>query len=729
MGFVMTAEPKINILVVDDLPEKLLTMQAILDDPGYNIVNVGSGREALRRLLDQDFAVILLDVNMPDMDGLETAALIRQRKRSARTPIIFVTAYADEVRIAKGYSLGAVDYILTPVVPEVLRTKVRVFADLYQKTEQVKRQAEERIALAREQAARAAAEESIRRSSFLAEASTVLASSLDFEATLQNLLGLTVPCLADLSAVTLIDELGSFSQTDEAWIDGERRFQRRIFPGPNDLLPRLREATQRVLATGKSEFVPVIGRGNSIVQDREDLCWNGDAERIPEAAWKSTLVVPLRARGKTLGALALVTAQSDRVYGSSDLVLAEDLGNRAAMAIDNARLYRDIQEADRRKNEFLAMLAHELRNPLTPIRNAVQVIRLAGPDQPDLNWARDVIDRQVSHLVRLVDDLLDVSRITRGKIRLQMEPVDVASIVERAVETSQPLIDSRRHELIVTVPSKPIWVKGDPARLSQILSNLLNNAAKYTDEGGQVLLTVEKDSGQVVFRVRDSGVGIPPEMLAHVFDLFTQVERSLDRSEGGLGIGLTLVRSLVEMHGGSVQGFSAGPNQGSEFVVRLPVLSDASSRQMSANGHPEVSREPAKCRVLVVDDNTDVANSLAMVLQISGHEVHVTYDGHSALDAADAFNPEIILLDIGLPGMDGYEVAGRLRLRPGLENTLLVALSGYGQTEDQRRSREAGFHHHLVKPVDPERLPELFTSLRKRIAEPVGSSRSREGDL
>ena len=277
---------------------------------------------------------------------------------------------------------------------------------------------------------------------------------------------------------------------------------------------------------------------------------------VPEP--RTVLIVPLFARGRTLGAITLALCGDRRRYGPEDLALASDLAGRAAIAIDNARLYRDVQENNRRKNEFLAMLAHELRNPLAPIRNAVEILRMLDIPEPNLQWANDVIARQVEHLVRLVDDLLDISRITGGKIQLRMEPVDVSVAVARAVETSRPLIDGRRHELIVTIPPQPIYVRADLVRLAQVLANLLNNAAKYTEEGGRIALEVTQVGDEVVFRVRDNGIGIAPEMVSSVFDLFIQVDRSLDRSQGGLGVGLTLVRQLVEMHGGSVQAHSEG---------------------------------------------------------------------------------------------------------------------------------------------------------------------------
>jgi signal transduction histidine kinase/ActR/RegA family two-component response regulator len=411
-----------------------------------------------------------------------------------------------------------------------------------------------------------------------------------------------------------------------------------------------------------------------------------------------------------LGALLLGAVPASRHYDAADLALAEDLTSRAALALDNARLYREIQEEDRRKNEFLAMLAHELRNPLAPIRNAAQVLQTPGAGPQQQQWAKGIIERQVQQLTRLVDDLLDVSRITRGKIRLQMEPAEVATVVGRAVEISRPLIDQRKHTLHVQVPPEPVQAVLDPVRVAQILANLLNNAAKYTEEGGTIWLKAERAGDELVFRVRDTGIGIQPELLPHVFDMFIQADHSLDRSQGGLGIGLTLVRRLVELHGGSVQALSPGPNQGSEFVVRLPVRTLALS---ALNGEGTSAPTTTSFRVLVVDDNVDSAESLALLLKTMGQVVHTAYDGPAALDAVERFSPDVVLLDIGLPGMSGYEVARQIRQR-GQADVLLIALTGYGQKEDQARAREAGFDHHLVKPTDVRRLPELFVSLQHR---------------
>ncbi|HKV08688.1 MAG TPA: MEDS domain-containing protein [Thermoanaerobaculia bacterium] len=373
----------------------------------------------------------------------------------------------------------------------------------------------------------------------------------------------------------------------------------------------------------------------------------------------------------------------------------------------------ELQSALRGRDEFLAMLAHELRNPLAPIRNATQVIQLLGSTDNHLSWARDVIDRQVRQLARLVDDLLDVSRVTRGKVELHREEVDVTAVIAQAVETSRPLIDGRKHTLVLTLPPEPVRLSADLTRLAQVVSNLLNNAAKYMHEGGRIWLTVERHEGEAWIRVKDEGIGIPPEMLARVFDLFTQVSQSLDRSEGGLGIGLALVRSLAELHGGSVQASSEGPGRGTEMIVRLPVVGEERAPAPAARESVISVRPVAGRRILVVDDNQDAAETLGKILEIAGHEVEIAHDGEEALAAVRKHRPEVVLLDIGLPKVDGYEVARRLRLEPENEGLLLIAVTGYGNREDRERGKLSGFDHHLVKPVDLQQLQRLLASRRR----------------
>jgi PAS domain S-box-containing protein len=367
-----------------------------------------------------------------------------------------------------------------------------------------------------------------------------------------------------------------------------------------------------------------------------------------------------------------------------------------------------LREAGRKTEEFIAMLGHELRNPLAPIRNAVQVMRMFRLGNPKLEWCRDVIDRQVDHMGRLVDDLLDVNRITTGKILVVKEPMLLSAALARGVESSMPLLNEHRHRLEVVTPDVPIRVDGDLTRLSQVFLNLLNNAAKYTPEGGVVRLSSSVEDGEAVVRVRDNGIGIAPELLPKIFDLFVQGSRSMDRADGGLGIGLSLVREILRLHGGTISADSAGTDHGSEFTVRLPLLSEITAEALvdDAAGASGPHR-----RILVVDDNRDAAASLALLLGNFGHEVHVAHDGEAALERARELRPDTVLLDIGLPGINGYEVAAELRQLEGVRNAMLIAITGYGQDDDRKRSSNAGFDHHLVKPVNPVVLNDLLAGV------------------
>ncbi len=399
-----------------------------------------------------------------------------------------------------------------------------------------------------------------------------------------------------------------------------------------------------------------------------------------------------------------VRDSTGRVIGASKI--ARDITARV-------KAEEALREADRRKDEFLATLAHELRNPLAPIRSSVQVLRRLGPPDPQLEWARDVIDRQAEQMARLVDDLLEVSRISRGKVVLRKERVDAAAVITRAVETARPLIEERRHALTVSLPPEPIRLEADPVRLEQVLTNLLTNAAKYTEPGGQIWLTAGREPGEAVIRVRDTGIGMAPEFVARAFEMFAQAEQAKDRARGGLGIGLSLVRSLVEMHGGRVSAQSPGLNRGSEFTVRLPLAADESGAGPEAPDDARILRPPGPARrILIVEDSKDAAQSLAMLLRLMGNEVHASYDGPSALEAAAAFGPDVVLMDIGLPGMSGHEVARRLREQPGLDKVVLVAVTGWGHEEDRRLAREAGFDSHMVKPIDVNALQELLATLK-----------------
>jgi signal transduction histidine kinase len=529
----MAGIDKVNVLLVDDQPAKLLSYEAMLSELGETLITARSGREALDHLLRTDVAVVLVDVCMPELDGFELVRLIREHPRFQETPIIFVSAvHLTEFDRLKGYACGAVDYVSVPVVPEILRAKVSVFADLFRKTR----------------------------------------------------------------------ELESLN----------------------------RELEQRV-----AERTAALEASTANLRNREEA----------------------------------------------------------------------LREAGRRKDEFLATLAHEIRNPLAPIRTAVQLLALKELPEAQRTHARDVIERQVEHLVRLIDDLLDVARITRGAITLQRERLDLADVIARAVETAQPLIDARQHELAILLPEPPLSVVGDMTRLSQILGNLLNNAAKYTDGPGRIQVGVERDGDEAVIRVQDNGIGIAEDMLPKVFDLFTQSDRAMDRSSGGLGIGLALVRRLVEMHGGSVSGQSGGLGQGTEMVVRLPIgIEHAPSPSRQPTADDETAPSVRSRRILIVDDNKDAANLMSLLVTLDGHDVRTAYDGQEAWDLASAFTPEVLLLDLGVPGLSGFEIARRVRHSPWGRNVALIAVTGWGQEQDRRRTAEAGFDAHLVKPVAREDL-------------------------
>jgi len=424
----------------------------------------------------------------------------------------------------------------------------------------------------------------------------------------------------------------------------------------------------------------------------------------------SLLVVPLTVRGDRYGTIAFYYRAPHR-FTEVEVRVATALSNLAGAAVGSAQLYEEQRANDRRKDEFLAMLAHELRNPLAAIDSAVSLIGASVPGHDPFDWSVDVIGRHVRHLTRLIDDLLDVSRITRGKIELRKKKIDARPVLNSAIESVRMLLEERQHRL-TTSYGQDLFVEADPTRLEQIAVNLLSNAAKYTESGGQIWFTARHEENEFVIRVRDTGVGIPPEQLASIFDLFVQGDRSLERSAGGLGIGLTLVQKLTELHGGTVVARSEGAGTGSEFIVRLPA-GEESNRERSRPRPQSEPRSKRAARVLVVDDNVDLARGLARLLEMRGHNVSIAFDGPSAVDKARELHPEFVLLDIGLPGMDGYQVAALLRQEPDTKDAVIVAVSGYGQDEDRKRSQQAGFDLHLVKPVSCDELIKVFERPRK----------------
>jgi signal transduction histidine kinase/ActR/RegA family two-component response regulator len=387
--------------------------------------------------------------------------------------------------------------------------------------------------------------------------------------------------------------------------------------------------------------------------------------------------------------------------------LLELTNAHAALHAQSERL----RDSDRRKDEFLATLAHELRNPLAPIRNALQIIQLAGNDGPAVEQARAMMERQLGQMVRLIDDLLDVSRISRGKFELRKERIELFAAIKSAVDTAQPLIDAAGHQRTVTGSPRPVYLDADPVRLAQVFSNLLNNAAKYMERGGRIWLTVMPEEREVAVSVRDTGIGIPADALPGIFDMFSQVDHSLEKAQGGLGIGLTLVKQLLEMHGGRIEARSEGAGKGSEFIARLTVVAVAPRREPAEAGEERRSRA-STCRILVADDNRDAAESMSTVLRLMGHEVRTVHDGVQAVEEAAAFRPDLVLLDIGMPRLNGYDAARRIRTERWGKSTLIVAMTGWGQDEDKRRAFESGFDRHFTKPVDPADVEKLISGLR-----------------
>jgi signal transduction histidine kinase len=578
---------KVNILLVDDQPARLLSYETILGELGQNLISARSGLEALEKLMKEDFALVLLDVSMPGMDGFETAALIHDHPRFEKTPIIFITGVHDtEFDRLKGYKLGAVDYVSIPVVPEILRSKVAVLVELH--------------------------------------------------------------C------------------------------QRREL---QELNSSLAEANARLEAA------------HTTLQ----------AERTRE-----------------LQALNRDLQKANVELAESNLALQAQIAERT-------RAETALKEADRQKDEFLAILAHELRNPLAPIRNAVQIMSRLEIENPHIRWSRDVIDRQIAHLTRLVDDLLDISRITRGTITLTTEPIPVGTILARAIEASQPTVHEYKHVLKVDCPNEALMIEGDMTRLVQVLGNLISNAAKYTNAGGHIEVRVIENDGHVEFRVKDDGIGIASESLPKLFNLFSRVH-SGDRAPGGLGIGLALSRKLVQMHLGDVLVESSGIGKGSEFIVRLPLLQEEAAESRAETHSPNNGHESPKRLVLIADDNPDALESLGLLLECEGHRVLKAGDGGQAYELARTAQPEVEFLDIGMPVLTGYEAASRIRAEPWGKQMVLVALSGWGQREDVQRSRSSGFDSHLVKPASFEALNEVLQRLPRRSRAAHKMASGSEGD-
>ncbi len=540
--------------------------------------------------------------------------------------------------------------------------------------------------------------------SFLAQASAELAEVGDTHSTMQKIANCAVPDFADWCIIYLTtEERMRLEHVAMAHID-----PRKIRKGKaliKRYSPRL-AAISTAIRTGESERIEAISEEilQRVAVDDEHL------RHLRSLGMVSSICVPLRQRGEIYGMITFYTAESQRRFEAYHLTAAEDLARRAEVAIENAQLYQQLQEADRSKDEFLATLAHELRNPLAPLSNAVELLSEATERPQRFEETRAMMARQLRHMVRLIDDLLDISRITHNRLDLRLEEVMFEEVARSALEACGPLLRASAHELSIHLPKEAISLRVDPARLAQVISNLLNNAAKYTPPGGKISLSARrKGKENLIISIKDSGVGIEQEMLPKVFDLFAQVRHSLENSRGGMGIGLTLVRRLVELHGGTVEATSAGLGKGSEFTVTLPVVIDPTPTCAASTS--EAKGGTHKLKVLVVDDNRDSATTLAALLRRQGHELHTVFDGAEAVVEAQRLQPDAILLDIGLPTLNGYDAARRILKQAGEHPPRLIAMTGWGQEADLRRAREAGFHHHLLKPLDLDALKGLLTRI------------------
>jgi len=673
-----------DILLIDDLPENLLVYQTILEELGQNLIVAHSGEEALKLVLKHDFAVILLDVNMPTMDGFETASLIRQRKKSSRTPIIFLTAFTDEVGMIQSYASGAVDYLPTPVIPEVLKAKVRFFIELSQMRRQAALQTEERVR-------RQAAEESARNAAFLVKVTENLTRTRSQSELLRALVQLPVPYIADVS-ITWLKENESYADQIECNFPLGTETEDRPSTIKLFELPWLKEAAEEVMETGEIHFMDKTPP--SSLPHSNILSFLG-----------SVIVLPLLVQGHVRGCLVLARQRSSVPYRFDDISLANDLAYRVGAVLENVMLMEKIREADRRKDEFLGMLAHELRNPLGPIYNAVHLQKLLKPEDPRLADLRDIIDRQAKHMCRLIDDLLDATRLAHGKILLRKERCDLNQILHETIGDHRTAIEASGLQLKVISPNSPVWVNGDPTRLVQTIGNLLHNAHKFTKAGGVITVRLEakKNERLATLTIADTGIGIEPKMLSCIFDVFRQADQGLDRSRGGLGLGLALVKGLVELHDGKVEAVSHGLDRGAEFMIQLPLESLGNAKMNDVPAAPLSSDR--KYRVLVIEDNQDAAQSAQMLLHLEGHEVRMASAALSGLDVARDFHPQIVICDIGLPEIDGYQVVRMMRQDVTLASAYIIALTGYGRQKDQQQALKAGFDLHLTKPID-------YTNLR-----------------
>jgi signal transduction histidine kinase/DNA-binding response OmpR family regulator len=663
-----------RILLVDDNSDMLHYLRRLLNAT-YDVTAVGDGVAALAKAKEQEFDLVLTDIMMPRLDGVGLLNALRADQRTRSIPVIFLSARAGEESRIEGLSAGADDYLVKPFSAHELLARVE--SNL--KLSQLRRSTDESVAKRNA------------RLSLLWEAAGVLLTTNDPDAMLSSLFE-KIRTMLDLDVYFnfMVNESG----------DALRLVSYGGVPAETATAISRLEFGTAVCGRVALRKEPIIA---TRIQDSEDPM----VQLVKGFGVRAYACNPLLAGGKLLGTVSFASRRRDS-FEQEEIEFLETISKYITAAYERLQLIEQLRDQDRRKDEFLATLAHELRNPLAPMHNGLQLIRLATSNPATLEQARTMMERQLKQMKRLVDDLLDVSRISRNKLDLRMELTELASIVGSAIETSQPLLEAADQRLRVSLPIEPVVLNADPVRLAQAFSNLLNNAAKYSGQGSEIWFEVEQEAGEAIVRVRDNGIGIPVDQLKSVFDIFVQVDRSLERSQGGLGVGLTLVKQLVQMHGGRVEVRSEGPGKGTEFIVRLPVV----MRQQTKAPAPAQVTAPLDTnggqRILVVDDNVDSAESLSLMLELLGHKVSLAHDGLEAVEAAKQFKPDIAFLDLGMPKMNGYDAARLIREQPENRGVKLVALTGWGQEEDKRRSHDAGFDMHLVKPIDFSALEKLL---------------------
>ncbi len=657
---------QLRILVVDDDEVDRLAVRRCLQQSTLNVRphQASSATEALELAAHAAYDCILLDYYLPGEDSL--AAIRRFYEAAPGTPVVIFTGRGDEDIAVELMKAGAADYLpKASLTPERLETAVRHALRAWKDAE-ARRHAESLLRL-------------------LSGAAGKLLEAGDAE-------GLVAGLWQTAREPLGIDACFAVARDR----DGSPRLSA-IAGLPADAVTSLLEAAAGGCAGGMATDPVHLVR----LQQANDA----RTRSLASAGIRSCACYPLQAGDTRLGTICFASREKDSFAPDEQDVL-ETLAQYATFAFQRLRHIEQMRESDRRKDEFLATLAHELRDPLAPLANVLELIRHSHGDARVLHMAQETMERQLGHLVQLVDDLLDVARITRNQLQLRRQRIELATMVDRAAEMAAPLIEAASLALEISLPDEPVWLEADPVRLTQVFSNLLINATKFTEPHGNITLAAERQGEQVVVTVSDNGIGIPPDQLHAIFDLFTQVPQAPEYARSGLGIGLTLVARLVAMHGGTVEASSAGRGQGSRFVVRLPVAAD-SAREEVPKLEPAQENAGGR-RILVVDDNRDSTASLAMLLEIAGHTVREAYDGPEALEAAREFQPEVLLLDIGLPTLDGYEVCRRVREESWGREVLVVALSGWGQPEDRRKSKDAGFDYHMVKPIKHDELTALL---------------------